>query len=135
MQLKGKEVPDTVDLKDLELIKSLYTRFQRGEESKCVIYWVAGNRTLLSVKLNLYNCLLTDEEIRLNNLLKVILKLRSKSYDLNLNPCPFHHSTQQRSINQSNQGQKLPKMFTIKTLCYVKLCQIWVEFWDRVTKI
>lgn len=42
MQLKGKEVPDKVDLKDLELIKSLYTRFQRGEENKCVMYWVAG---------------------------------------------------------------------------------------------
>lgn len=80
-------------------------RFQSREENKCVIYWVAGIKNLV-VKLNLYNRLLIDEEIGINNLLKVILKLSGKNCDSNLSPCSFHHFTQQRSINQSNQGQK-----------------------------
>lgn len=79
MKLKGKEVPDIVGLKSLGRDwtysgvspKSLNKAFRKGRKQTCITYYVAS-KNFTFVKLNLYNCLMTDEEIRQNNLLKVI---------------------------------------------------------------
>lgn len=80
MQLKDKEV-EIVGLKSQGKETELYSGVnqkplskvsKRGRKHTCIIYYVASTKNFTFVKLSLYNCLMTDQEIRLNNLLKVI---------------------------------------------------------------